>query len=255
MNATIRYVLLTAIRDRFMLAIVLALLAMVGLCKLLAASALLEGQQLGLAYGGELSRLILVLGLSIFISFHVRRLHETREIEAILARPISRGGFVIGYFAGFSAVALLLAVVDGPLMMAGLGASGGGFLEWEASLLLEVLIVVAVALFAAMAVPTPAGAVLVTIGLYGLGRLGAYLLAIAHAGTGAADQEGLNQGTNAAMWLVAALMPRLDLFGQSVWLTGGGGASWGIGLQLLQVAIYVPLLLIATIRDLHVKTF
>ena len=259
MNATIRYVLITAIRDRFLIAIVIALLAMIGLCRMLASTALAEGQALGLSFGGELSRAILVLGLSIFICFHVRRLHETREIEAILARPISRTGFVLGYYAGFASVALLLAIIVAPLLFAGLGARGIGLLEWEASLLLESLIVVAIGLFAAMAIAAPAGAVMVTVGLYGLGRMGAYLLAIAHSGSGAVDAEGVNRTADTVMDFVAAVMPRLDLFGQSSWLVngpgGGGAANWGVGILVLQVAIYVPLLLLATVRDLHVKSF
>jgi ABC-type transport system involved in multi-copper enzyme maturation permease subunit len=221
----------------------------------LGSSTLTEQRQMGLAYESEFARLILVLGLTTFICFHVRRMYDTREIEAILARPISRRVFVLAYYAAFSVVALLLCLILAPLMIGGLGAAGIGFAEWEASLMLECLILVAMSLFISMVLESATASVVAVLGFYALGRSAAFFLAIAGAGTGAGDQEGVNQGSNAIIAIVAAIMPRLDLFGQSRWLITGPGGGWGLGELLLQSAIYIPLLLLATIRDLEVKAF
>jgi hypothetical protein len=255
MSATLRYVLITAVRDRFIGAIVLALLAAVGVAMFLGASALAEQQALGLAYAGQLARLILLVGLVTFICFHVRRMYETREIEAILARPISRTAFVLAYFAAYAVIALALALLVAPMLMAGLAAGGPGLAEWEASLMLECTIVVALSLFCAMALESASAAVLATLGLYLLGRSAAFFRAIAESGTGVTDQAGLNQAARWVMEAIAAVMPRIDLFGQSRWLISGPGGGWGLEDLLMQTAIYVPLLLLATIRDLHVKRF
>lgn len=255
MRATFRYVLLTAFRDRFVAAIVLTLLAAVGVSGLLAASTVVEGRQAGLAYGGELCRTALVLGLVTFVCFHVRRLHDSREIEAMLARPLSRGAFIFAYYGAFCAVALPLALAAGALLMAGLGGRGAGLALWEASLMLEVLIVLAMALFAAMALESATAAVLAALGFYALGRSMAMFVGIVKAGSGATDSAGVNVTADVAVRVVAAVMPRLDLFGQSRWLTLGPGGGWGLRELLLQTAIYVPLLLLATVRDLGVKRF
>ena len=127
--------------------IVVALLATLAISLLLGSSTLVEQRQMRLAYESEFARLILVLGLTTFICFHVRRMYDTREIEAILARPISRRVFVLAYYAAFSVVALVLCLILVPLMIGGLGAAGIGFAEWEASLMLECLILVAMSLF------------------------------------------------------------------------------------------------------------
>lgn len=255
MTATLRYILLTASRDRFILAILVALLAGVGAAVFFGSSALAEKRELGLAYAGEFIRLTLVLGLVTFISFHLRRLYETREVEAILARPISRTRFVLACFLGYAGIALLLAIVATPLLMLSLQAGGPGLAEWEASLGLEACIVVALTMFCAMTLESATATVLASLGFYGLGRSAAAFRAIAENGTGATDHQAVN---HLARWVtegMAAVMPRLDLFGQSSWLVHGSGGGWGIRELLVQTAIYVPLLLLATVRDLHVKRF
>lgn len=255
MRATFRYVLLTAVRDRFPVAIIVALLAVTAISMLLAGSTLTEGRQTGLAYAGEFFRISLVLGLVTFVSFHVRRLHETREIEAILTRPISRSAFVIAYYAAFAVLATVLALLTAPMLIGALGAHGNGLAEWEGSMVLESWIVCALALFCAMALESATAAVLISLGFYVLGRTAQFFLAIAQSGTGAGSSEEVNASTHDVMAVVASIMPRLDLFGQSRWLVYGPGGGWGLNILLLQTAIYVPLLLVATTRDLRVRQF
>lgn len=255
MRATFRYVLLTAVRDRFPVAIIVALLAITAVSVLIAASTLFEGSQTGLAYAGEFFRAALVLGLIIFICFHVRRLNETRELEAILSRPVSRSAFVLAYYGAFAMLALPLAVLTAPMLMSAFGAHGAGLAEWVASMILESWIVAALALFCAMALESATAAVIVCLGFYLLGRSAQFFLAIAKSGYGASANEGVNIGTQSVMTVIASIMPRLDLFGQSRWLVYGPGGGWGMGILLLQTAIYVPLLLLATTRDLQVRRF
>lgn len=255
MRATFRYVLLTAVRDRFPVAIIVGLIVVTAICVMIAGSTLTEGRQTGLAYAGEFFRVSLVLGLVTFVSFHVRRLHETREIEAILTRPISRSAFVLAYYGAFAVLAAILSILTAPMLMAALGAHGVGLLEWEASMILESWIVCALALFCAMALDSATAAVLISLGLYVLGRTAQFFLAIAQSGTGASENEGVNVGTHGVIAVIASIMPRLDLFGQSHWLVYGPGGGWGVGILAAQTAIYVPLLLVATARDLHVRRF
>ncbi len=110
MLATFRYVLITAVRDRLIVALLLALAVAVCGSLFIASSALGEQNAFGLAFASESTRLILVLGLITFISFHTRQLHETREIEAILARPIARASFVIAAYSAYGTLAVLAAL-------------------------------------------------------------------------------------------------------------------------------------------------
>jgi hypothetical protein len=258
MNAlitTLRYVLLTAIRDRMVSAIIIAQLAVLGGASLMAASALAEGRAMGLAMAGEGFRVIMMLGLITFISLHVRRMEETREIEAILTRPISRATFVLAYYAAYAGIGVLLSLCAMPLLVAGLAAGGPGLLEWQASLALECVIVVAAALFCALSLGSATASVLAGIGLYTFARLAAFFRAIAESHTGLSAYADMDKITTLIIKGIAAAVPRLDLFGQGQWLVYGSGEEWGLPELLLQTAVIVPLLLVATIRDMHVKRY
>lgn len=255
MLTTLRYVLITAVRDRLILVLLVALMAAAGAASFLAASAIAEKREFGLAFGGELTRLILVLGMITFISFHIRRMHETREIEAILARPISRATFVLAYFVAYAGIALLLSLLAPAFLLVGFSANGPGLIEWMVSLILEGFVVVAIGLFCAMSLESATASVVAALGFYILARSSAFFRAIVENHTATFDQPLWNDLSRWVMEGIATLMPRIDLFGQSRWLVYGPGGGWGIKELAVQTAIYVPLLLAATIRDLQIKRF
>lgn len=251
--ATLRYVLITAVRDRMVAAILIGQAAVVGGAALLAAAALDEGRATGLAIAGEGLRGIMTLGLITFISFHLRRMEETREIETILTRPISRTAFVLAYYCAYAGIGLLLTLAAPVLLSLVLQAGGAGLVEWQASLMLESLIIVAIALFCALSLGSATASVLAGIGLYLLARMGAFFRAISEAHTALLANDGRDK---AARWIiegVTAVLPRLDLFGQGSWLVHGAGGAWGLKELGLQTSVIVALLLAATIRDIHVK--
>jgi ABC-type transport system involved in multi-copper enzyme maturation permease subunit len=255
MLATLRYVLITALRDKLIAALIVALAACGGAALFIASSALEEQNQFGLAFAGESSRLVLALGLITFIAFHTRRMYETREIEAILSRPISRITFVFAYFCAYAAVALFLALVTSAMIGAVFIANPLGMMQWAASLALESLILVAMALFCAMALESATASVMAALGFYLLGRMAASFRFIVENGRGTVESDSANHVMNAIITAVAAVMPRMDLFGPTRWLIYGPGGSWGVGELLVQTLIYVPLLLLATMRDLQIKRF
>src|SRR5580693_8449522 len=110
MKPTIRFVVITALRDRLFVSL-LSLLAVVFAVSLyIGGGAVFEKSEMVLSFAGGAARAALVLGLTVFVAFRVERIYDTREIEAILARSISRASFVISYWAGLAVVALLLAL-------------------------------------------------------------------------------------------------------------------------------------------------
>src|SRR5581483_5864200 len=97
MKPTIRFVVLTALRDRLFVSL-LGLLALVFCVSLyLGGGAVFEKNQMAITFAAGGARAALMLGLTVFVAFHVERIYDTREIEAILARSISRERFVVSY--------------------------------------------------------------------------------------------------------------------------------------------------------------
>ncbi|HQS31395.1 MAG: hypothetical protein B7X59_00525 [Polaromonas sp. 39-63-203] len=255
MKAMFRYVLLTALRDRLF-----AVLALLALCLFVATwilgqASLVEREAASIALAAGSLRTLVVLGLVVFICFHVQRLFDSREIEALLARPMGRGAFVLAYWLAGAAVACLLAVIPVAGLLLLQPPSTGGLLLWSGSLLLECLLVVAMALTISLAMDSAVAATLATLAVYTLGREMGFLLAIT------SGQAGALQATGAVGWLdillqgVAALVVRLDLFGQSDWLVNGPDAGFGAYWFVAQGVVYTALLLVVATVDLRKRKF
>jgi hypothetical protein len=55
--------------------------------------------------------------------------------------------------------------------------------------------------------------------------------------------------------IVAMMVPRLDMFGQSSWLVNGVKNKHDIWLVVMQITCYMPLLWLVTMKDVDKKEF
>ncbi|NKB45866.1 MAG: hypothetical protein GKS03_16500 [Alphaproteobacteria bacterium] len=250
MIATLRFVLLTALRDRLFAGLFALVAVGFALAIYLGDAALVEKGQTTVVYAGGAARTILVLGLIVFQAFHIQRLYETREIEAVLSRAISRERFIVAYWAGFALVGVLLAAPIVALVML-FQHSLAGAVWWASSLIFESFIVVAFAVFAGITLEKAVPAVFATVGFYVLGRLMSFFMAI----SGGAALDGVNVIAVPLSELVALLVPRLDLFAQTRWLVYGPGPVDSMVVLVAQTVLYVTLLLFAAMFDLRRKRF
>lgn len=250
MKPTIRFVVLTALRDRLFVALFAFLAITYSIAAYLGGGAVAEAEQMTVVYAAGAARYVLVLGLSVFVAFNIERLFETREIEAILSRAISREAFVFSYWLGIGAAALLILVPAVAVIFVFELSFQGAFF-WAASVFMETLVVVAFAVFCGMTMERAIPTIFATIGFYVLARLIGVFTGIA-SGTGAA---GTNQVANPIMEAIGYLVPRLDLAGQTQWLVYGLENKAVFALIALQATIYIPLLLAATMFDLRKKNF
>src|SRR4051812_15097015 len=116
MRATIKLVALTALRDRLFAGLFAILAVTIAFSIFLGGAAMSEKYQLALVFAAGAGRFIIVLGLTVFATSHIQGLIETREVEAILARAISRTKFVVSYWLGLSFLAVVLAGTFGLLI-------------------------------------------------------------------------------------------------------------------------------------------
>ena len=104
MKTLFKFILLTGLRDKLYLSILLILAGIFGLSNLVGYSALSEEAQMQVVYFSFLSRLVIVLGIILFICFYINRSFEHKEIDFILAKPISRPTFILSYWLSFSLI-------------------------------------------------------------------------------------------------------------------------------------------------------
>jgi ABC-type transport system involved in multi-copper enzyme maturation permease subunit len=250
MTPTIRFVVTTALRDKLFISLMGVLVLVFSISVFLGSGAVAEEREMTVVYAAGASRVVIMLALIIFTAFHVERLYETREIEAILSRAISREQFIFSYWLGLCTIACCFIF---PVSAATffLGLSHEGAVYWSLSILFEALIILAFVFFCAVILERAIPTIFVAVGFYGLARLiGAFANMAAHG-----TQLGVNRVANPIIEGIFYAFPRLDLLGQTRWLVYGADARDVIGIVAVQAAIYVALLLAAAMFDLRHKHF
>lgn len=248
----IRYVLCAAIRDRILIALVTAMLVGVSFAIFMGSSAVVEkGQFAGVFAAGGL-RIAGVAGLVLFVVFYVRRSFESKDVEFLLSRPITRTQFLLSYAAAFSLLALITTAVQAAcLAMIAPDIFSPGTLLWGASIAVENIIMVNIALFFALMVSSAAPCAMACFGFYILARMMGQILGIVDMGTDAPGAWYLIK----IMEVISAVTPRLDLMGQTTWLIYGPDSSATYGFLFSQAAIFSGLVLAAARIDLSRRKF
>lgn len=207
----------------------ITLLTMIGcggaLAIFLGGASITEKESFALVFGAAGLRFLSVIGIVLFCCFYMRRSFETKEVEFLLSRPISRLTFLFSHAVAFMILALLLAgVVTGVVFFLG-RPNPAGLAAWGLSIGVENMIMAVSSLFFSMVLSSAAGSALATLGLYVLSRLIGTLLGIAALPADKAVYAILNN----AMDVISILVPRLDMMGQTSWLVYGVGGSGGVG--------------------------
>ncbi|MFZ4540269.1 MAG: hypothetical protein ACOYNL_00475 [Rickettsiales bacterium] len=254
MFSNIRYVLLTATRDRLFIGLLVGIALAAYLSSVLGSTAMIETEQMTIAFTAASARVIIMVGIIVFIGFHMRNAFDAREIDVLLSRPISRTTLVLSYWIGFAAVGACL-VVPTILLMFILGTlNHTGFLLWALSLLLESWLVVSIALFASLTIKSGVGTVLASMAIYTLSRMMGFFLATTNS-VGVFKEHEVNVGAQWLMKGIALFVPRLDFYAKSNWLIYGPKSYEDLNLFLLQSAIFIPLLVAASVLDFKRKQF
>ncbi len=244
----VRYILLTAQRDRLFFALAISILASVTLAIFLGSNSVSEQSETSMVFAASVLRAVLMLGLTIFTAFSISRFFDNREIDLMLVRPVSRASFVFSFWIGFSMVALLFVIFSSVLLFLFSTPNMEGFLFWSTSLLLESITIMALTMASALILRSAVSSVLLTLGFYILSRLGGFIMMIV-------TKPGSHGFENDIFYAISSIIPRLDFFAKTEWLVHGIGESGEIIRFMLQAVIFIALLLGIAIYDFKRKEF
>jgi hypothetical protein len=222
----VRYVLTAAIRDRLILVMFLMIASGAALATFMGSSALTEQESFSLVFGAAGLRFLGVFGVVLFCSFYMRRSFETKEVEFLLSRPISRMTFLFSHAAAFMILALMIScgVTVAAFFLGKPDVSG--LIFWGGSLFIETSIMAGVALFFSLVLSSASGVALSALGFYVLTRMIGTLLGILSV----APENVIFQMLGYVLKVISAVVPRLDIMGQTSWLVYGVDGSGGIGM-------------------------
>ena len=250
MRAVVRFVFLNALRDRLFSGLIGMILLTFAVSLFLGSAAVIEQSEAGRVYAAGTTRFVLILGMAIFIAFQTQRLFESREIEAMLSRALSRTTFVVAYWLGYAFVAVALVVLIFLLLFA-LYKQPSVTAIWSLSLLLECLAVMAFTQLAALTLERATTTIFVTVAFYAFTRLLGFFLGIRYA----TPDTGANSIVNPMLDGLGLLLPRLDLMTQTEWLVYGFDVMQYVPIVLGQVICFIALALVASAFDLNRKQF
>ena len=247
----IKYVIKAALRDKLMLAMATVLVVGASLAMFLGSGAIVAKSLFTLVFAGAGSRILVVLGMVLFVVFFIRRSFESKEIEYLLSRPVGRGTIILSFAFAFSILCVFMGLGVGACVFAVAPhmLSYGQFL-WVVSIIVESIIMANTALFFAMYISSASSAAMATLGVYVLGRLMGQLLGIVDSAM--VDSYGIY---SMAMQMVSVITPRLDLLGQSSWLIYGVQDGYNLVFALCQGAFFSALVLSAASLDFVRREF
>lgn len=253
----IRYVLLSALRDKVLFSILFIIALALSLSVFLGSSALVEKNASVSVYSAGAIRFAGVLGLILFVVFYIRRSFDSRDVDFLLSRPLSRLNYVTSHFIAFSIIALCFMILSALAVLP--FASGVDLyakLLWTLSLGFEYIIMATAAMFFAMVISSASASALVTLSFYVLARLIGQLLNIVASGkVDVTESQTLSTIVENIMVSISLFVPRLDLMAQTSWLIYGVEGLVGYGFVFYHGIVFSLFLLCATLIDLLKREF
>ncbi len=254
MNSILKYILLTAIRDRLYVGLFIILLAAFGISSVVGGTALLEQAQTTIVYVAGSSRMIFAIGMILFVCFYVRKTFENREVEFVLSKSISRHSFILAYLLGFILVALLI-IVPLVILLFFMKVNLVGLAYWALSLILESLIIITFSLLAALILSSAVSAVMASLGFYIISRMMGFFVLTIQIPKNIYDFNTMDRFLKVTLKAISIVFPRLDLYGKSEWLIYGIVNSSDLYIILGQSLIYIPLMIFMAFYDFNRKQF
>lgn len=240
----------TAIRRDRIVQLMLVLMALgVAAAMFLGGAAVTEQKAYTAAASATILRIIAILGVCVSISFFLRRSFESREIDYLLATPLTRTKLLASFAAAFMLLALLLTAAIGICVGVLSGKFSAGWLLWTSSTAVELMITAMIALFFACVLRSATVATLCSLGYYTLARMMGVMIGIVEAKLEAGSP--FFDFMELVVRLLAKITPRFDLMAQSAWLVYNDATGLAYWILPVQLVVFVLLFFVCAAFDLR----
>lgn len=197
-------------------------------------------------------RLSAVLLIALFVVSSSLRELQDKTLEMILAMSIKRSSYYLGKLLGFVQLAVVMGLIFGLLLL--IYAPLGQVLIWTVSLVLELMIVVALALVMLFTFKQTPAALTGVFVVYLASRVVAALYLMSQHPIIAYDSIG-QKFMDGFVGMMTWVLPDLSRFTQTEWLIYGTGDWQQLLPILIQTIIYLGLLSSIALFDFYRKNF
>lgn len=212
--------------------------------------AVTEGARLQIAFLAAAVRLSAVFVACLYVLASMLREVQDKGTDLMLSLDLPRAAYLLGKAGGYAGVSAALCIILWlPIAFV---APLGPAVAWLLSLVVETWVVVAAALFCAVTLNQLMPGATFVLAFYGLCRALSSILLMATASPfnrTAWTDDVLRAGIKAAYHL----LPGLDRFSQTGWLTDTAPSAIQIAGLGVEAALYVTVLLGAALVDLYRK--
>ena len=255
MSSILKYILLTAIRDKLYIGLFIILLGAFGLSSIMGGASIIEKVETSTVFIAGSIRLIFAIGIILFTCFHIRKSFDHREVEFILSKNISRHKFILAYLLGFFLVALFILIPLAIALYFFVNPNFEGLCYFIVSLAFEILIIITFAIVASLILSSAVSAALATISFYFISRMMGFFVLTVSIPQSVSQISNLQSFLNSILKSISVIFPRLDLFASTSWLIYGVENFYDIKIIFTQSLIYIPLIIFVAFYDFRKKQF
>ena len=237
-------------RDAVFVGTTIVLLCCSGFAIFLGSNAVVESEEAKIVYTAGLSRIAVILGFIVFVTFYIKRMFENHEIESILSRAISRPKFIISMFFAFSVVLSTLILPIGIILLF-LKTNIFNIIAWCFSVYLEGILMLSFALCCALIIDSFIHSLFACFMMYLVGRIiGSFVAYITFSMS--LEWRGIFESI---LKLLSLFLPRLDVFGKTSWLIYGNFTLQEMVLPIVQAVIFCGIFLCIANIDFKKRDF
>jgi ABC-type transport system involved in multi-copper enzyme maturation permease subunit len=243
-----RFTLLEAVRTRLPL-LAVTVFGLLWACSFFIHQiAITESTRLQSSFFASGARLAAVFMLALYITSSVVREFNEKGLELLLALDLPRSSYLLGKLAGFIVVAAALALVAVLPLVPAVPLDVAAI--WAISLTLELAVICAASLFCIVTFSHILPAVLLVASFYLLARTVTAMRLMAESSV-LGELSGARPALNFGVEVLSYVVPALDQFSATQWIAARAVAPEVLAPLVLQSAIYVALLLAATLVDFY----
>jgi len=244
-----KYSIWEAVRDKFLIFILIGVIAFFLMSSFIGELAITEGVQMQAAILASTLRLFSVFTMSLFVITSMVREFNDKGFELILSHPVPRSSYYFGKFAGFSVVALLIAIMSVCCLC--FYAPVNLTLLWSFSLYCELLIIISLSLLSMFSFNSITISFSVVMAFYILSRSIETIQLISDSPILESSSVS-HQFINGLLDIIAYVIPDIYKFTQTDWLVYSD-VSADLPIVVGQTLIYVVLLSSVALFDLYRK--